>query len=104
MLEGAEKVPMKQGDTGVWTLTTDSLEPNLYGYSFLADSVNLVDPSNTRIKPNLLNLSNIVRGHSKTPLTWEVQDIRHGEIQGIRGNTRSSICCTASVMMSAAVG
>lgn len=56
MLKGAEKVPMQQDDTGVWTFTTDSLEPDLYSYSFLADSANLIDPGKTRIKPNLLNL------------------------------------------------
>jgi len=106
MLKGAEKVPMQQDNTGVWTFTTDSLEPDLYSYSFLADSANLIDPGNTRIKPNLLNLSNIVRLPGKTPLTCEVQDIPHGEIQGISRNTRSSasICCTASGMMPAAVG
>ena len=104
MLKGAEKVPMQQDDTGVWTFTTDSLEPDLYSYSFLADSANLIDPGKTRIKPNLLNLSNIVRLPGKTPLTCEVQDVPHGEIQGISRNTRSSICCTASGMMPAAVG
>lgn len=80
VLEGAEKVPMMKDDTGVWTFTTDPLEPDLYGYSFLADGVNLIDPSNTRIKPNLLNLSNIVHVAGKTPLLWEVQDVPHGEI------------------------
>ena len=80
VLEGAEKVPMMRDDTGVWTFTTDPLEPDLYGYSFLADGVNLIDPSNTRIKPNLLNLSNIVHVAGKTPLPWEVQGVPHGEI------------------------
>src|SRR5689334_6683110 len=60
-LEGG-KTPyvMKKDDQGVWSVTTDALQPDLYGYSFNADGLHLLDPSNTMIKPNLLSLSNVV--------------------------------------------
>ncbi len=79
-LEGADKAPMTKDADGVWTITTATLDPDLYGYSFVADGVSLVDPSNTRIKPNLINLSNIVYVPGQPPLPWEVQDVPHGEI------------------------
>jgi len=80
VLEGADKAPMKQDDNGIWTITTDPLEPDLYGYSFLVDGVDLVDPNNTRIKPNLLSLSNVVHVPGRATLLWEVQDVPHGEV------------------------
>jgi enterochelin esterase family protein len=39
-----------------------------------------VDPSNTRIKPNLLNLSNVVYVPGQPQQPWEVQDVPHGRV------------------------
>src|SRR5579863_2201389 len=52
--EGAHPVPMQKDDQGVWSISTDPLEPDYYGYSFIADGVVLIDPSNYLMKPNLL--------------------------------------------------
>ncbi len=54
-LEGAKPVPMQKDDQGVWNVTTDPLTPDFYGYSFVADGVNLIDPSNSLLKPNLIH-------------------------------------------------
>src|SRR5258708_31833361 len=46
-IEGSAKpVPMQKDDQGVWSATTDPLTPDYYGYSFIADGVGLLDPSN----------------------------------------------------------
>ncbi|MGA8026152.1 MAG: alpha/beta hydrolase-fold protein [Bryobacteraceae bacterium] len=79
--EGAKApLQMQKDEQGVWSATTDPLVPDLYGYSFDADSVHLLDPSNTQIKPNLLGLSNLVHVPGPTPLPWEMTDIPHGTI------------------------
>jgi hypothetical protein len=57
--EGAQRVAMQKGSEGIWTYTTDALEPDFYGYSFVVDGVSLVDPSNSVLKPNLLNLTSM---------------------------------------------
>src|SRR6201984_338884 len=46
-LEGSAKpVPMQKDDQGVWSVTTDPLTPDYYGYSFLADgAAGLLDSS-----------------------------------------------------------
>ncbi len=80
-LEGVkDPLPMQKDEQGVWSVTTEVLAPDLYGYSFTADGVHLLDPSNTEIKPNLMNLSNLVHVPGATPLPWDVTDIPHGEI------------------------
>src|SRR5687767_3802519 len=45
--EGASRVAMQRGENGVWSLTTDALAPDMYGYSFVADGVSMMDPVNS---------------------------------------------------------
>jgi enterochelin esterase family protein len=81
-LEGfKDPLTMQKDEQGVWSVTTEVLVPDLYGYSFTADGVHLLDPSNTEIKPNLMNLSNVVHVPGAAPLPWDVTDIPHGEIR-----------------------
>jgi enterochelin esterase-like enzyme len=81
-LEGSTKpVPMQRDDQGVWSVTTDPLTPDYYGYSFLADGVaGLLDPSNYRVKPNFLYRANEVYVPGPASLSWEITDVPHGEI------------------------
>jgi enterochelin esterase-like enzyme len=81
-LEGSAKpVPMQKDDQGVWSVTTDPLTPDYYGYSFLADGVaGLLDPSNYRVKPNFLYRANEVHVPGPATLSWEIADVPRGEI------------------------
>ncbi len=81
-LEGSRKpLPMQKDDQGVWSLTTDPLAPDYYGYSFVADGVaGLLDPLNYRVKPNFLNRANEVYVPGPATLSWEIGDVPHGEI------------------------
>ena len=58
--EGTEPQPMHKDEQGVWSVTTDPLEPDLYGYAFVADGVSLIDPSNPLIKPNPFHTESVV--------------------------------------------
>jgi enterochelin esterase-like enzyme len=78
-LEGLkDPLTLQEDPQGVWSVTTDVLAPDLYGYSFNADGTHFVDPSNTEIKPNLMGLSNVVHVPGSAPLPWEDTDIPHG--------------------------
>ena len=45
MLEG-KGLPMQKDDQGVWSLTTDPLEPNYYTYALVVDGTSVSDPAN----------------------------------------------------------
>lgn len=77
--EGAPRVAMKRETSGVWTVTTDPLEPDFYGYSFVADGVAYLDPLNPLTKPNLLNPQSMVHVPGQD-LPWEVRDVPHGVV------------------------
>jgi enterochelin esterase family protein len=47
-LEGGKApLPMQKDEQGIWIVTTGTLTPDLYGYSFQMDGTNLLDPMNT---------------------------------------------------------
>jgi enterochelin esterase-like enzyme len=71
--------PMQKDGQGIWSATVGPLPSDIYGYSFHADGVELIDPSNQLMKPNLINTDSAV--HIPGPnLPWEMKDIPHGEI------------------------
>ncbi len=80
-LEGRkDPIAMTKDDQGVWSVATDPLEPDFYGYTFIADGVGLTDPMNPLPKPNLLFASSEVHIPGPPSLTWEMNDVAHGVV------------------------
>lgn len=79
-IEGGPRRPMQKGEDGIWTLTTEPLAPDMYGYSFVADGVSLLDPGNPVMKPNLLNTTSMVHVPSAEGLPWEEREVPRGSI------------------------
>jgi enterochelin esterase-like enzyme len=71
---------MKKDASGVWSATTDVMSPDFYSYSFNADGVRLLDPSNHAVVPNLLNPSSEVHVGNDPSLSWETVDVSHGTL------------------------
>jgi enterochelin esterase family protein len=71
---------MQKDEQGVWTLTVGPMEPDIYGYEFVADGVGLIDPSNPLMKPNLLHTESAVHVPGPSSLPWEVNRVQHGVI------------------------
>ncbi|PYV14995.1 MAG: esterase [Acidobacteria bacterium] len=75
-----DPIPMTKDAEGVWSVTTDPLEPDFYGYSFVADGVGLTDPMNPLSKPNLLFASSEVHVPGPPSLPWELNGVPQGVI------------------------
>jgi enterochelin esterase family protein len=66
---------MQKDDQGVWTFTTDPLDPDYYLYNFVVDGVRLIDPSH----PDLFFAGGVhVPGPSTLP--WETGDVPRGTV------------------------
>jgi enterochelin esterase family protein len=76
--EGAQPIAMQKEEGGVWSVTTDPMEPDIYGYSFVADGVDLFDPSNPVIKSNLIYTQSLLHVPGPDSLPWELNDVPHG--------------------------
>jgi enterochelin esterase-like enzyme len=74
-----DPVPMQKDEKGIWSVTAGPMPPDIYGYSLVADGVDLIDPSNPLMKPNLLSTESAV-DIADPSLPWEVSDVAHGEI------------------------
>ena len=71
---------MEKDDSGIWSVTTEPLEPDYYGYTFQADGVGLLDPGNSLFKPNLLGMNSMLHVPGPASLPWETNDVPHGEV------------------------
>lgn len=76
--EGVKPLPMQKDERGVWSATTDPLEPDIYAYSFVVDGLRMVDPANSLLKYNLLNSDSQVHVPGPATLAWEINDVPHG--------------------------
>lgn len=79
-VEGKPNVDLTKGENGVWSGTTEVLEPDIYGYNFTVDGVTALDPLNTAVKSNYIWPGNMVTVPGETPEVWEVQDVPKGEL------------------------
>jgi enterochelin esterase family protein len=80
-LEGAPKdQPMHRDEQEIWSITTEPLAPDFYGYSFVADGVRLIDTANFLLKPNILSTQSQVHVPGPASLPWELADVAHGKI------------------------
>src|SRR5260370_12531359 len=46
------RLAMQKDEQGVWSVTTDTLKPDLYAYTFQVDGMSVTDPSNPKSKPS----------------------------------------------------
>jgi enterochelin esterase-like enzyme len=71
---------MEKGENGIWTCTTEPLEPELYGYSFMIDGFRTLDPSNAFVSRDIATLTNIfIIGGGQADL-YRVNDVPHGSV------------------------
>ena len=81
-----KRINMTKQDNGVWTVTTDPLNPELYSYSFWVDGQRLVDPANSYVNRDINTLSNIFivtksaddKGH-----LYAVNNVPHGTLSRV---------------------
>ena len=79
--EGLRRVPMTKDDQGVWSVTTERLEPDLYVYYFLVDGQNLGDPANPLMKTKVMGgYESIAHVPGPATLSWEMNDVPHGTV------------------------
>ena len=75
-----------QGEDGIWTYTTEPLEPELYSYSFLVNGVRMLDPANIYKNRDVATWTSIFivsGGKGDRGDLYSVNDVPHGNVQKI---------------------
>ena len=73
-------VAMAKDDKGVWSLTTEPLEPNLYGYFFVVDGTNIADPSNTFMRVGTKNIKSQLNVPGDKADFLAIKNVPHGAL------------------------
>jgi hypothetical protein len=72
---------MTRDTSGLWSVTVGPVEPDIYPYSFVVDSVQLADPSNKYIFANERFKRSIVEIPGKTTIVHTLHNVPHGKIR-----------------------
>jgi len=69
---------MTRDANGMWSVTTPPLTPEVYGYTFLVDGVQHLDPRNSDVRPNYNSYFSNVTVPATPPAPWEMNAVPHG--------------------------
>lgn len=76
-----DPIVMTKDDTGLWSVTTPPLPPEIYGYSFLADGQPRIDPFNRHTGGNVyFSARSLIEVPGESSEPWDITDVPHGEI------------------------
>ena len=71
---------MTKGADGVWTFTSQPLEPTIHLYFFTLDGVNIADPVNPVVKLRNRTSGSLVEVPGDPPPVWQLQQVPHGTV------------------------
>lgn len=74
-----QRLAMQKDEQGVWSVTTEPLEPEIYEYSFNVDGLTIPDPHNPLQKTAYKNGGSSIL-HVPGPGSWEPADVPHGVV------------------------
>ncbi|MBS1607942.1 MAG: esterase [Bacteroidetes bacterium] len=79
-LEGSI-IPMQKNKAGVWSGISKKMEPDIYTYNYIVDSLTIVDPSNPLMRRSYGGIGPSLITVPGTPAEkWEVQNVPHGAV------------------------
>ncbi|MDF1575557.1 MAG: alpha/beta hydrolase-fold protein [Bacteroidales bacterium] len=73
-------VDMKKDENGLWSYTTESMEPELYGYAYMIDGVRTNDPNNVFVSRDIATNTNILLIGGGQAGLYRVNDVPHGSL------------------------
>ena len=74
-------LPMVRDKRGDWSVTTAVMEPDIYSYTFIVDSLSLPDPANPLMRSSYFaSGQSLVIVPGSPPRDWELQEVPHGDI------------------------
>ena len=80
------RLEMQKGENGVWSVTTQPLNPELYSYSISVDGQRFIDPANSYVNRDISTLSNIFivsKEQGDKGSLYAVNDVPHGTLSRV---------------------
>ena len=73
-------IAMAKDAAGLWAVTSTPLTPDVYSYSFLVDTLAVIDPNVHEFVPNHFEQGGLFTVPGSPAEPWEVTDVPHGEV------------------------
>jgi enterochelin esterase family protein len=73
-------IAMTKDDAGVWSVTVGPVKPNVYGYGFTMDGLNMPDPCNTFVRVGSLAFESQVEVPGDDEAFLAVRNVPHGAL------------------------
>ena len=73
-------VNMQKDENGLWSHTTEVLNPELYGYAYIIDGVRTNDPNNVFVSRDISTNTNIFLIEGGQADLYKVNDVPHGSV------------------------
>ncbi len=74
---------MTKDEQGIWSVTTGSIQPEMYGYSFNVDGLTVLDPSNPLNNRSSMMNQNILIVPGEGSDFYMVKDVPHGTVSKV---------------------
>ncbi len=79
-MDGPGKALLTKDGKGVWSFTSETLEPELYNYAFIIDGFKTTDPANPFLVRDVASSMNIFIVPGEQADLYRVQDVPHGTV------------------------
>jgi hypothetical protein len=73
-------VNMTKDDKGTWSVTVNTLKPELWNYAFVVDGARMLDPSNPLVQRDGTRFASILLIPGPESELYEVKDVPHGNV------------------------
>jgi enterochelin esterase family protein len=73
-------MPLAKDEQGVWSITIDALEPDIYSYTLRIDGLAVTDPSNPLVKTGIRGSSSAFVVTGDKPTAWDPRPVPHGAV------------------------
>lgn len=77
------KVALSKGENGLWECSVDSLQSELYSYSFIVDGLKVNDPSNVYQIRDVGSITNVFLIEGGRADWYKVADVPHGTVSKV---------------------
>ena len=80
LASGISMLAMSKDATGLWTVTSNPLRPDIYSYKISADGLEMIDPGVREFVPNLFDQGGLFTVPGSPPESWELTEVPHGSV------------------------
>ena len=77
------RAPMVKDERGVWSYTTEALQPEMHTYCFHVDGIRMTDPSNVYMCRDIATFTNYFFIDGELSANYIVRDVPHGTVSKV---------------------